>query len=158
VSIRLDDGDDGALSLTLGDGDDRADASGSTVPLAIFGWDGKDAITGGEADDILFGDRGRVDYVKTVELELNGATTLVDQIVTRLGHSVPQNPVNPPVTGATLMSLSDANTTFPTTYGGLVGLSVQAISPRGHVQHRTIVANDEHTIWIDQPWDAIPVF
>ncbi|MCH5377199.1 MAG: hypothetical protein JJ992_24820, partial [Planctomycetes bacterium] len=44
------------------------------------------------------------------------------------------------------------------TYDGLVGLSVQAISPDGHVQYRTIVANDAHTVTIDRPWDQIPVF
>jgi Ca2+-binding RTX toxin-like protein len=161
VVVDLAEGDDGAFSLNLNAGVDWVDGSGSTLPLVVFGWDGKDHITGGSGDDILFGDRGRVDYVKTVNTDTNHdhvPDTLVDQIVTRLGHSVPLNPVNPPVTGATVNTLSDANTTFETAYGGLVGLGVQAISPQGHVQFRTIVANDEHTITVDRPWDEIPVF
>ena len=39
---------------------------GSTLPLIAFGGQGDDSITGGTADDILFGDRGRMvsfDYV-----------------------------------------------------------------------------------------------
>ncbi|HEX5216895.1 MAG TPA: calcium-binding protein, partial [Vicinamibacterales bacterium] len=161
VVVNLAEGDDGAFSLNLNAGDDCLDASASTLPLVVFGWDGNDHITGGSGDDILFGDRGRVDYIETVPTDTNHDNvpdTLVDQIVTRLGHSVPLNPVNPPVTGATATTLSDANTTFETAYGGLVGLSVQAISPQGHVQYRTIVANDAHTVTIDRPWDQIPTF
>ena len=89
-----------------------ADGSASTAPLVVFGWDGDDTITGGAGDDIVFGDRGRVDYIKTVKTDTDNdehaATVLVDQIITRLGHSVPQNPVNPTVTGPTLMTLTDS--------------------------------------------------
>ncbi|MDI1313706.1 FlgD immunoglobulin-like domain containing protein, partial [Prosthecobacter sp.] len=42
--------------------DDVVDASGSSLPLVIFGGQGKDDITGGSGDDIIFGDRGRVEY------------------------------------------------------------------------------------------------
>lgn len=41
-------------------------AYASTLPLIVFGGQGDDSITGGSADDILFGDRGRMvsfDYV-----------------------------------------------------------------------------------------------
>ncbi len=41
---------------------DTVDASSSTLPLVIFGGDGDDTITGGQAGDIIFGDRGRVHY------------------------------------------------------------------------------------------------
>ncbi|QSA97859.1 OmpA family protein [Methylococcus sp. EFPC2] len=161
VTVNLQDGDDGAFSLNLNAGDDSLDGSASSLPIVAFGWDGADDITGGSGDDILFGDRGRVDYVKTVYTDTNNDGTpdrLIDQIVTRLGHTVEQNPVNPPVTGATATTLTDLNATFSTDFGGLVGLSVQAISPEGHVQFRTIVANDAHTITVDRPWDQIPVF
>jgi len=160
VVVNLQDGDDGDFALNLNTGNDIADGSASTLPLVIFGWDGQDNITGGDGADTLFGDIGRVDYVKTVNTDTdNDGTpdTMIDHIITRLGHSVPQNPVNPPVTAATLKTLTDENTTFSTMYGGLVGLSVQAISPDGHVQFRTIVANDAHTITVDRPWDSIPV-
>ncbi len=43
--------------------DDIVDGSASTRPLIVFGGQGADTIKGGSADDLLFGDRGRVDYV-----------------------------------------------------------------------------------------------
>ena len=160
VTIRLEDGEDGAFALNLKEGDDSADASASTLEIVVFGWDGADEITGGSGDDILFGDRGRIDYVNTVltDTDRNDATAKVaiDQIVTRLGHSVAPNPVNPPVTSATLMTLTDSTANFATDYGGLAGLSVQAISSAGHVQFRTIVSNTATTITIDRQWDAQP--
>jgi Ca2+-binding RTX toxin-like protein len=160
VTVNLQDGDDGAFALNLNAGDDIANASASTLPVVIFGWDGNDSITGGSGNDILFGDIGRVDYVNTVAVDNDNniltPPVLVDQIITRLGHSVAPNPVNPHVTGATANTVSDSHITFETTYGGLVGLSVQVISPQGHVQFRTIVANTAHTITVDRPWDQIP--
>ncbi|HAM72131.1 MAG TPA: hypothetical protein DCM86_10855, partial [Verrucomicrobiales bacterium] len=42
---------------------DTVDASPSSLPLVIFGGQGKDDITGGSGSDILFGDRGRVESV-----------------------------------------------------------------------------------------------
>jgi outer membrane protein OmpA-like peptidoglycan-associated protein/Ca2+-binding RTX toxin-like protein len=160
VTVNLQDGDDGAFSLNLNVGDDKAFGSDSSLPLVVFGWDGKDEIHGGAGDDILFGDRGRIDYVQKVNTDTNNdgePDKLIDTIVTRLGHSATQNPVNPPVTSADSMTITDLRTTFETAFGGLVGLSVQAISPEGHVQFRTIVANTAHTITIDRPWDSTPV-
>ena len=40
---------------------DDVDASGSTLPLIIFGGQGDDTIAAGSRDDIVFGDRGRVE-------------------------------------------------------------------------------------------------
>ena len=76
VTIRLEDGEDGAFALNLKEGDDSADASASTLEIVVFGWDGADEITGGSGDDILFGDRGRIDYVNTVltDTDRNDAT------------------------------------------------------------------------------------
>ncbi|MCX7200338.1 MAG: hypothetical protein NTW37_20745, partial [Proteobacteria bacterium] len=45
--------------------DDTVVGSGSSLPLIVFGGQGKDDITGGSGDDILFGDRGRVEYKNT---------------------------------------------------------------------------------------------
>jgi Ca2+-binding RTX toxin-like protein len=75
-------------------------------------------------------------------------------IITRLGHSLPLNPVNPPVSSATPTTLTDDSATFEP--GSLVGLVVQAISNDGHVQFRTIVANTDKTITISQAWDHVP--
>ncbi|CAM5793933.1 LEPR-XLL domain-containing protein [Rhizobacter fulvus] len=162
VTVNLQNGDDGAFALNLNSGDDTADGSASSLPLVVFGWDGADKITGGSGDDILFGDRGRVDYVRTVSVDPDRDPTtdnnvLVDEIVTRLGHSVPLSPTNPPLTGSTVSTLTDANAAFSQLYGGLVGLSVQAISPQGHVQYRTITGNTANTLTVDRTWDAQPV-
>jgi Ca2+-binding RTX toxin-like protein/outer membrane protein OmpA-like peptidoglycan-associated protein len=163
VTIKLDVVEDGAFSLNLNAGDDKANATGSTLPLVIFGWDGADQITGGDGNDIIFGDRGRVDYIKTVltDPDNNPATTgdlvPVDHIITRLGYSAAPNIKNPPVTGATPMTLVDSHANF--VKADLIGLSVQAIGTDGHVQFRTIVdVLDAHTLKIDRAWDQTPVF
>jgi hypothetical protein len=65
---------------------DTINATGSTLGITAFGEEGNDTITGGGGQDSLFGDFGRVDFV-----DAEG------EIITRLGHSIPLNPVNPPV-------------------------------------------------------------
>src|SRR5262249_47509014 len=162
VTIKLDANEDGAFALNLNAGDDKADATGSTAPLVIFGWDGADQITSGAGDDIIFGDRGRVDYIKTVLTDIDNdpntpGVVPVDHIITRLGHSAAPTLENPIVTGATTTTLSDATANF--VKEDLVGLSVQAIGTDGHVQFRTIFdVLDAHTLKIDRPWDQTPVF
>jgi Ca2+-binding RTX toxin-like protein len=54
--------EDGPLAVNGQQGDDTIDGSPSSIPLVIFGSEGDDIIAGGSADDILFGDLGRVDY------------------------------------------------------------------------------------------------
>ncbi len=149
VKVKLDALEDGAFALNLNAGDDEADATGSTAPLVIFGWDGADKITSGAGNDIIFGDRGRIDYVKTVLTDDdNNASTPpvpVDHIITRLGHSAAPTIKNPIVTDATPTSLVDATANF--VKEDLVGLSVQAIGTDGHVQFRTIVdVLNSHTL------------
>jgi|GEM_PF-6918000 len=151
VTINLKDGEDGAFALNFGSGNDYADGSQSTLGLVIFGGLGNNTLKGGSGNDIIFGSLGRVDYV-------NGAGF----IVTRLGFSEKLDPVNPNPTSATATTLTDTATTFyqghafATRFGGFVGLSIQAISPAGDVQFRTIVANTADTVTIDRPWDTIP--
>jgi len=145
VTVNLADGQNGALSLNTQEGEDIVHGENSSLPLVVFGWDGNDEIHGGSGADILFGDRGRVDYV-------NGDGF----IFTRLGHTWEQSKVNPPVSSATETTLTDSLASFPTTYGGLVGLSLQAISPAGLVQYRTIIANTADTMTIDRAWDDTP--
>ncbi len=169
VTIKLDKfeedgitGEDGAFSLNLNAGDDIANATGSTLPLVIFGWDGADTITGGAGDDIIFGDRGRVDYIKTVLTDPDNNPNTpelvpVDHIITRLGHSAAPTIKNPMVIGATPTTLFDDRASF--VKADLVGLSVQAIGTDGHVQFRTIVdVLDAHTLQIDRAWEQTPVF
>jgi Ca2+-binding RTX toxin-like protein len=162
VTIKLDANEDGAFALNLNAGDDIANATGSTAPLVIFGWDGADRITSGSGDDIIFGDRGRVDYVKTVPTDNdnnpNTPAVNVDHVITRLGHSAAPTIENPVVTGATTTTLSDATANF--VKEDLVGLSVQAIGTDGHVQFRTIVnvLDNGTKLEIDRPWDQTPVF
>ena len=71
VSVTLTAGEDDFFVLNtqgayhnqpLASDDDTVDASASTLPLIIFGGQGNDDITGGKAGDIIFGDRGRVNF------------------------------------------------------------------------------------------------
>jgi Ca2+-binding RTX toxin-like protein len=62
ITVVLDAAIHGALAVNLQDGDDRLDASASSVDLIVFGGAGRDTVIGGSGDDILFGDRGTVDY------------------------------------------------------------------------------------------------
>ncbi|MCP3939083.1 MAG: calcium-binding protein, partial [Actinomycetia bacterium] len=62
VTVSLSAGTDGFFALNTESGNDTVDASSSTLPLIVFGGDDDDTITGGSANDVLFGDRGRVDY------------------------------------------------------------------------------------------------
>ncbi len=62
VEIDLAAGRDGFFVLNTQGGDDRVDASASSLPLIIFGGLGADDIRGGSGDDVIFGDRGRVEY------------------------------------------------------------------------------------------------
>ena len=57
---------DAAQALTIDGqgGNDVIDASGSTLPLVLFGGSGLDTITGGSGNDIVFGDTGRVEYLR----------------------------------------------------------------------------------------------
>ncbi|HEX6131660.1 MAG TPA: calcium-binding protein, partial [Actinomycetota bacterium] len=71
VTVSLDTGEDDFFvlntqgrrdfHLTLSDRD-RVDGSASTLPLIVFGGQDEDAIVGGAGADLLFGDRGRVEY------------------------------------------------------------------------------------------------
>jgi Ca2+-binding RTX toxin-like protein len=145
VTVNLDAAQDGAFALNTGDGTDHVYGGASTLPLVIFGGSGNDTVFGGSGADTIFGDQGRVDYV-------NGA----GEIITRLGESIPQNPVNPPVTSATATTLTDSSANFTTEYGGLAGLVVQAIDKDGNVQFRTIVSNTATQLTINTPWDHTP--
>ena len=53
---------DGFFALNAEEGDDSVDASPSTLPLVIFGGEGNDTIDAGQGNDVVFGDKGRVDY------------------------------------------------------------------------------------------------
>jgi Ca2+-binding RTX toxin-like protein len=71
--------------------EDTVDASDSTLPLVIFGGQGRDTIIAGQAADIVFGDRGRVLYFDSVPEGLDSMTVaeLEDLAVTVLGHGGP---------------------------------------------------------------------
>jgi hypothetical protein len=95
----------------------------------------------------VFGDIGRVDYVRG-----DG------QIVTRLGHSVPQNPVNPPVafrvSTATATTLTDSSASFPV--DALAGFQVQLVAADGQAQLGVVVSNTATTLTFATPWATIP--
>jgi Ca2+-binding RTX toxin-like protein len=146
ITIELQDGDDGALALNTEAGNDTATATGS-LGIVMFGGLGNDTLTGGTGEDIIFGDTGRVDYLSNT-----------GEIVTRLGHTVPQSPVNPPVaavvSSATSNTVSNSLATF--TPGSLVGFKIQVTGPNGQAQLRTITANTATQITVDSAWTALP--
>jgi Ca2+-binding RTX toxin-like protein len=63
VAVTLNVATDGFFALNTQQGDDTADASGSSLPVIVFGGAGNDVLLGGSAGDILFGDNGRVQYL-----------------------------------------------------------------------------------------------
>jgi Ca2+-binding RTX toxin-like protein len=71
--------------------DDTVDASASTLPLVIFGGQGHDDITSGSAEDIVFGDRGRVLYFDDETTWIDGLTLdeLEAAAATVLGYGGP---------------------------------------------------------------------
>jgi Ca2+-binding RTX toxin-like protein len=150
VTVKLEDGQDGQLALSLGAGDDTVLGGESTLGIVVFGDVGKDDITTGSGDDIVFGDIGRVDY-----------RNLEGEIITRLGHTEARLLSNPLVESASnspdgTATLFDADGNFATVDGGLVGLMMQAISPEGDVQFRRIIANTANTLTLDSAWDDVP--
>jgi Ca2+-binding RTX toxin-like protein len=143
---------DGAFSLNTQEGDDTVDASSSTLPLVIFGWDGSDTITGGKGNDIIFGDRGRVDY-----LDESGDHI---KVVTRLG-SAPENITGTVVDAGdnSLVVELDEDLTIdvlPTEDEGLRGLVVWINEGTGAGQSRVIVYNTENWITVDSDWSVLP--
>ena len=112
VSIDLDSGEDGRFAVDTGAGDDSVDATGSTQDLVIFGGDGADILTSGDGSDIVFGDRGRVDFE-----DGNG------KIITRLG-TTPDQFIGSVSAAASDASLTDAAASFPLDDLSLAGLVV----------------------------------
>ena len=148
VTVKLDEGDDGAFELRTEAGDDVVKGGNSTAQLVVFGGDGGDKITTGSGADIVFGDTGRVDY-----LDEDGL------IVTRLGHSIPENPVNPPVgyrvePGSTSTTLKGAGAD----YAGLnlAGYLVQLVASDGKAELRTITSNTADSITVDSAFTNAP--
>jgi Ca2+-binding RTX toxin-like protein len=135
------------FSLDTQAGDDVVDASASTLPLVIFGGPGDDEVTGGQGVDLIFGDRGRVDY-----LDRDPAGNPV--IVTRFGD----NPglITGTVTLAAEAALQDPAAAFPTVDDGLVGLRVFVSDGPGLGQSRLIVSNSADALVLDAPWDLPP--
>jgi Ca2+-binding RTX toxin-like protein len=96
VTLDLDTGEDGFFvlntqgpnnSLPAANDNDFVDGSASTQSLVVFGGQGNDNITGGQNDDILFGDRGRVVYFDR-EITALEAETLTDAELEALGVAV----------------------------------------------------------------------
>jgi acrosin len=62
VTVSLDADTDGLTAVNLQAGDDVLDGTASSLELLVFGGDGADTILGGSAADLIFGDRGVVEY------------------------------------------------------------------------------------------------
>lgn len=155
----------GGGTFTLNDGSERT-FEASTIPLVIFGGEGDDLIEGGIADDIIFGDRGRVDFFNEEGM-----------IVTRLGAD--REVITGEVTWAENLILADeftdgqANLTgslinidgllvnFPIPdypiEEGLKGLMVQITHYIGFGQELLITDNTENTLTLSGNWDPVPL-
>ena len=73
IDVNLDE-NQGLIGIKGEEGNDIIDASDSELGIIAFGDEDNDQLTGGSGEDILFGDRGRIDY-----LNEDG------EVVTRLG-------------------------------------------------------------------------
>ncbi|RKZ88438.1 MAG: hypothetical protein DRR16_04890, partial [Candidatus Parabeggiatoa sp. nov. 3] len=73
IDVNLDE-NQGLIGIKGEEGNDIIDASDSELGIMAFGDEDNDQLTGGSGEDILFGDRGRIDY-----LNEDG------EVVTRLG-------------------------------------------------------------------------
>jgi len=131
VTVALDAETDGLFALNTQEGDDTIDASGSTLPLVIFGWDGSDGITGGQGNDIIFGDRGRVDYLKERKI-------LTDQTATAVTET----------------TLQDDSEPFPED-NALEGYFVRITDSIGTVHVRRILSNTTTELTVSNPWTIV---
>jgi Ca2+-binding RTX toxin-like protein len=176
-SYEVVDEADGAFALNTQGGDDRVDASDSSLGLFVFGGTGNDDVETGSGDDVVFGDRGRIDFVDPGDPQ----NALDDVVVTRLGFvrdetlgngrpntgvadeagDVFPDPVEEgEFDGTGLPFLTDAGAGFPTDDGGLAGLIVDIINGQGAPRPgvtvdstRLIVGNTADTLFLDSPWD-----
>ena len=82
VTVDLHSNTDGFFALNTEAGNDTVSGSTSTLPLVVFGGDDDDVITTGSALDIIFGDKGMVDYLDPI-----------GTLVTRLGISLGERSV-----------------------------------------------------------------
>jgi len=146
LAYRIVDEADGPFAVNTQGGDDHVDASASSLGIVIFGGLDDDTLTGGSGGDIIFGDRGRVDFFGEDDGNSNRP------IVTRLGTA--PDPITGTVTGdyGDDGNLLDANATFPVDDGfdiGLKGLFVDINDGTGFRQEpRLITSNTATTLSI----------
>jgi Ca2+-binding RTX toxin-like protein len=139
---------DGAVAINTEGGDDIVDGSNSTMPLIIFGGDNDttgDILTGGSADDIIFGDEGRIEYVNE-----DG------KIVTLLG--LVRHKIDPQyIDGWTSNTLTDDDGNYPLQtidIQGLEGLMVSITDGAGFRHDpRLIGANTVDTLTVSPDWE-----
>ena len=139
-TFEIIDQGDGIFALNTEGGDDIIRAGGSNLPLVLFGGGGIDDITGGAGADIIFGDRGQVDFLDDA-----------GKIVTRFG-SAPEPISGTVTTVADDLSLVDTTAMFPVENRGLAGLIVFIDEGAGNGQARLITGNSVDTLTVDRPW------
>ena len=64
VNVAVTESDGRYLVVRGETGNDAIDASQSTVPVVLFGDAGGDTLTGGPTGDLLFGDSGRITFIR----------------------------------------------------------------------------------------------
>ncbi len=144
VAYRIHADWDGPIAVNAQSGRDVVDGSTSDIPLVIFGGAGQDELTGGSGDDIIFGDRGRVEYVNEA-----------GKIVTLLGLA--RELLDPQyLDDYTINTLTDDNGSFPVQtidMQGLEGFMFSTPDGRGFAQRLLITDNDSDTLTFTPDWD-----
>jgi len=129
---------DGAFAVNTQGGNDTVLAANSSLGVVIIAGEGSDEVISGSGDDHIFGDKGRIDYLKS-------AIGDPREVVTRLGD-YPE-----PILGDTVTLnpnrtvLTDTDASFPVPAGnapGLTGLYVDINDGTGFLElPRLIIDN-----------------
>jgi Ca2+-binding RTX toxin-like protein len=132
-------------------GNDTIDAKTSSLPLVIFGGLDDDTIMSGSGDDVIFGDRGRVDYFDEESA----------RIVTRLGTAPNdlRGRVDGEATTATTLAvdeLTEGGTSLPVADDALVGLQVRITEGKGFGQTRVIESSTDTELTLQTAWAVVP--
>ena len=141
---------DGPISINAQGGDDEVEASASSIPLVIFGGDGVDRIAGGSADDIIFGDRGRVEYVnedgKIVTLLGLAREKLDPQYITAFSTNTLTDDDGP-------LSINEDFPVWTIDMQGLEGYMLSTPDGRGFGQRVQIIDNTADVLTVTPEWE-----
>lgn len=144
---------DGAVAINTEGGDDVVDGSVSTLPLIIFGGDNDvtgDTLTGGSADDIIFGDEGRIEYVN----EDGKIVTLLGQVRHQIDPEYFDSWTSSTITDDDGFDMFAAYPVQTIDMQGLEGLMVSITDGAGFRHDpRLILENTSDTLTVAPEWE-----